>query len=282
MLTRIAPTPSGYLHEGNIYNFMLNWLWARSRGGKVLLRIDDMDASRKRPAYVEDIFSTLEWLGFDWDLGPMGPDNFESAWSQLHRRELYAHSLNYLLDQEKLFACLCTRKQLTAGKPYPGYCADRSFLMHTPHASWRIHVPGHTLIRFDDEIKGPTAIELTACSGSFVVRRSDGEAAYQLSSLIDDRYFGVTHIARGLDLMESTAMQLYLDQALPEPIFHKTTFRHHELIKNKSGDKLSKSAGTQGVSLQQLYSKQQLINRIAKWMGFEEITDLHSMIHFFK
>jgi len=282
MLTPLAPTPSGYLHEGNIYNFLLNWLWARSNGGKVLLRIDDMDAGRKRPEYVEDIFRTLDWLGLDWDIGPTGPDNFESDWSQLHRNDLYNDYLNQLNQHECLFACICTRSQLNSGKHYPGICEALRLPMNKPGACWRIKLKGNTIIGFDDEIQGTVQTEIKACCGSFVVRRSDAQPAYQLCSLADDRYFGVTHIARGADLMESTVMQLYLDQWLKDPVFHKTKFKHHELLKNQAGEKLSKSAGTQGMSLRALYSKDDLLRILSKWMSLDNEINLQSLIQVYR
>lgn len=97
-MTRMAPTPSGFLHLGNMYNFILNWLWARANNGKVLLRIDDADTERKRKEYLDDIFRVLEKTGLDWDLGPTGPDDFERNWTQAQRNDIYASLLATLRE----------------------------------------------------------------------------------------------------------------------------------------------------------------------------------------
>ena len=103
--TRLAPTPSGYLHRGNLFSFALTWLLARKDGLQILLRIDDMDRARFRPEYLEDIFRSLDSLGINYDEGPSGPDDFHSRWSQMHRRELYDYALSQMRQDQLLFAC---------------------------------------------------------------------------------------------------------------------------------------------------------------------------------
>ncbi len=283
MITRIAPTPSGYLHEGNLFNFLLNWLWARSRNGQVLLRIDDLDAARKRQEYVEDIFRMLDWLGLDWDMGPSGPDDFEKNWSQTQRQPLYEKTLQHLQEQELLFACSCTRSQLPAGAPYPGTCAGRQLPLQVTPFAWRIKLQGRPDTRWEDVEMHQAVVDLAVQTGAFIVRRSDGLPAYQVCSLTDDRYFGVTHIARGADLLESTAMQLYLDQLLSPALFNQCRFWHHPLLKTASGDKISKSAGARGQSLRETGSRDNIIRAFSRWMGWEDAGTLPeltvSMIH---
>ncbi len=110
MHTRIAPTPSGYLHAGNGAAFILAWKLAREAGGKILLRIDDLDAERVRPEYVEDIFETLHWLGVEWDEGPRNTDELQSTWSQHLRMARYQELVEQLREGGHLYACSCSRK----------------------------------------------------------------------------------------------------------------------------------------------------------------------------
>jgi glutamyl/glutaminyl-tRNA synthetase len=276
MVTRLAPTPSGYLHAGNVYNFLLNWLWARANGGKVLLRIDDADAARKRPEYVEDIFMVLDWLELDWDIGPTGPADFEKNWSQSQRTDLYDAVLEELVCKEMLFACTCTRSQLGTG-PYPGHCNSKGLSLDTPDAAWRIHSNEGAIAAFDDVAMNDVYINLAESTGSFVVRKKDGVAAYQLTSLADDRHFGVTHIARGQDLLPSTAMQLYIDGLLATPHLRQCQFWHHGLLTNDSGYKLSKSAGHQSQGLMATMDRTVLLNGFAQWMGWPPGMDLDGM-----
>lgn len=267
MLTRIAPTPSGFLHTGNLYNFLINWLWARCNGGRVLLRIDDGDAERKRPEYVEDIFRALDWLGLDWDIGPSGPDDFERIWSQKYREPLYRQTLEELAGNKKLFACGCSRKRKQTDTSTDACsCSQIAFDPNIPGMAWRVKLEGDTQIAFTDRTMGAVQIDLALTTGPFVVRRKDGIPAYQLCSLADDRHFGISHIARGADLLESTAMQCYLDRQLAHPQFEKTVFHHHALLQSK-GEKLSKSAGVQGRSIRETERPEQIIGGFFRWMN---------------
>ncbi len=278
MVTRLAPTPSGFLHAGNVYNFLLNWLWAKALGGQVLLRIDDADAARKRPEYVEDIFRVLDWLGLHWDIGPSGPDDFEKHWTQLSRKELYVNILDELKGKGLVFACACSRKQLGNEAPYPGTCTNKGLPLDLPDTAWRIQMDKKTTIHFTDSALGTVYIPLAETTGSFVVRKKDGIAAYQLTSLADDRHFGVTHIARGQDLLPSTAMQLYLDGLLDKKYLNACIFWHHPLLQQTDGAKISKSAGHQAHSLLQTVKKETLLADFAAWMNWPQGIGLQEMI----
>lgn len=262
MITRIAPTPSGYIHTGNIYNFLLNWLWARSNGGKVLLRIDDGDAERKRKEYVEDIFRVLDWLELDWDIGPAGPDDFEKDWSQSCRTGLYSSVLNELKEKEMLFACECSRNQECN-------CMEKNMSLSQHGIAWKIKIIDSNIISFNDKILDEVKIDISP-AGPFVVKRKDGFASYQVCSLADDRHFGVTHICRGSDLQESTAMQLYIDKQLSLPYFDACSFWHHHLLNDSDGNKLSKSAGALGSSIIHTIQKEELLSIFANWMGWSK------------
>jgi glutamyl/glutaminyl-tRNA synthetase len=277
MLTRLAPTPSGYLHTGNVYNFLLNWLWARSNNGKVLLRIDDSDTERIRKEYVEDIFNVLDWLGIDWDIGPTGPTDLEQNWSQLHRKYLYTAMLDELTAKQLIFSCTCSRKQLeTTGCT----CSDKYYPLNKPGAVWKIKKTNTTKINCNDKFSGLQTLPLPVSANAYIVKKKNGFAAYQVCSLADDRHFAVTHIARGKDLMESTAIQLYIDSELGNPHLTHCTFWHHHLIKGASGAKLSKSAGIVENSIIKTSSKATLIENFAAWAGIKKTSGitLHDLL----
>jgi glutamyl-tRNA synthetase len=262
------------LHEGNLYNFLCNWLWARVNKGKVLLRIDDADASRFRPTYLDDIFRTLEWMGLDWDLGPSGPDDFMRNWSQSTRMPQYQQLLFELREKGLVFACACSRKQLAdagAGTIYPGTCQGKGILLDAEDVSWRFALPGEGLVFFEDRWMGKQSINLKEACGSFLVRRRDGIPAYQICSLADDLFFGVTHAARGRDLLVSTACQMVLAAALNKTEFLHTQFIHHPLLLDEQGEKLSKSAGNalgnRGMKKEELHA---LLGRFAAFVGLRE------------
>lgn len=223
----MAPTPSGFLHLGNALNFTLNWLVARlAPAGRLLLRIDDLDAERKRPEFVQDIFETLDWLGLDWDEGPQNPDDFEKNWSQNLRIELYDNLLRQLREQGLLFACAKSRRDLAPyGGAYPSEFRQQNLSLDVSGVSWRIATP--------PDFPLP----------DFVVRRKDGVPAYQLASLADDLYFGITHVVRGEDLRASTTAQQFLAECLGRQDFLAIPFLHHPLVRDARGEKLSKSAG---------------------------------------
>lgn len=224
---RLAPTPSGFLHAGNALNFVLTWLAARAHSGaRILLRIDDLDADRKRPEYVRDVFDTLDWLGLDWDEGPCDPGDFEQNWSQHRRLPRYVNTLNELRAGGWLFACGKSRRELEPfqGK-YPPEFRNQGLSLDLPDVAWRIRTPeGFPL-------------------PDFVVRRRDGIPAYQIGSLTDDQYFRITHIIRGADLLDSTQAQLFLAECLDWQAFAQIRFLHHPLLTDSNGEKLSKSAG---------------------------------------
>lgn len=214
---RMAPTPSGYLHIGNAFNFLLNWAAARSAGAKVLLRIDDLDTDRKRDEYVEDIFESIQWLRLDFDEAPI----FQSE--QTGR---YDDMLARLRETGLLFACQKSRRELAEhGGPYPSEFRAQGLSLDDPDVSWRIQTPeGFPL-------------------PDFVVRRRDGIPAYQLASLADDLHFGTTHLIRGKDLEDSTRAQMFLAEVLGETRFLQVKCLHHPLFLGDNGQKLSKSAG---------------------------------------
>lgn len=233
--TRIAPTPSGYLHLGNVFSFALTVAMARQSGARIFLRIDDLDRARIRREYVEDIFDTLVYLGLPWDEGPRNYREYEAVYAQVHRLHLYEDALQQLRARGAVFACDCSRSELMHNHPqgyYTGTCRHRGLPLDTAGCSWRLDTSGTAL---------PLAIR------DFVVRKKDGFPAYQLASVVDDVRYGVDLIVRGMDLHESTQAQLYLAGLLGYTGFAGATFHHHRLLKTKADEKLSKSAGSTSI-----------------------------------
>lgn len=245
--TRIAPTPSGYLHKGNAYNFLLASQLARQSEGTLRLRIDDLDTLRLQPEHMADIFESLHWLGIEWQLGPRTMQEQTTTYARHLRVAAYHQQINRLLNSAEVFACTCSRKEIremhTHGR-YPGTCRHKNIPLHYPDASLRIVVPENTIIRFTDELKGEMAINLSEVMGDFVIRRRDGLPAYHIASLTDDLTHGINTIVRGEDLIDSSAAQLYLATLLQEHAFLNARFYHHPLLVDENGHKLSKSGGS--------------------------------------
>ena len=225
--TRIAPTPSGYLHIGNVYSFLITWLIARQRQGTLSLRIDDLDELRLKTPYVEDIFETLQFMQIDYDAGPKNIEAFFACHSQQFRLNNYHRLLSKLTATGLVYACTCSRKTLQAlsneGR-YHEECRQKKLPLDTPGAAWRLHVPAGTIINFTDEYKGAQVIDLAATMGDFIIKRKDGIPAYQVASLADDNFYHVNFIVRGDDLLISTAAQLYLASIANDRAFAQTHF----------------------------------------------------------
>ena len=235
VVSRLAPTPSGYLHLGNAVNFMLTWLLTRQAVGTLHLRIDDLDRARLRPAYLDNIFRVIDWLGIDYDHGPSGPDDFLRHHSQLLHLPDYNRVLRRLAQVPGLVRA--SQRTRTGGD-------EAAVPLETPGAAWRAQVPAGTEIQFADAWQGPTRVPLGALMPDFVVHKKDGVAAYQVASIVDDLRLGTNLIVRGLDLLPSTAAQLWLAGQLSETTGFNASriqFYHHPLLTNAAGQKLSKS-----------------------------------------
>lgn len=261
--TRLAPTPSGYLHAGNAWSFALTWLLARSRGGSIHLRIDDLDTARLRPEYLEDIFASLAWLGIDWDTGPRSPEDFLAHHSQRLRLGRYREALDRLMAQPPgpdglpaVFACACSREQVkrAAAVPgiYPGTCRALRLNPTTEGMALRMHVPEAETVEARDTVAGTLRLAPGRETGDFVVRQKNGDPAYQLASVVDDEDLDLDLIVRGRDLLTSTGAQLALARRLGATGFPAAEFLHHGLlVRGSSGEdgKLSKSSMGAGGAL---------------------------------
>jgi glutamyl-tRNA synthetase len=239
---RLAPSPTGGLHVGHARTFLLAWLAARSSGGRVILRIEDIDASRVRPEAISGAIDDLTWLGLDWDEGP---------YLQSHRLTLYDEALDVLKGRELVYPCTCTRADIARaataphaedeGPTYPGTCADRSAgdaraLGGRPFA-WRFRVPAGAVTCWDDQVLGRVELAPARIGGDFVVGRSTGEPSYQLAVVVDDAAMGVNQVVRGEDLVPSTPRQLLLYQARGAP---PPRFGHVPLVLGPDGRRLAK------------------------------------------
>jgi glutamyl-tRNA synthetase len=245
---RLAPSPTGAQHVGNARTYLIAWLAARSRGGKVVLRIEDIDSPRIKPGAAEEACDDLRWLGLDWDEEPV---------VQTQRLPLYEAALRELQTKEQVYPCTCTRKdvELAASAPhaehegpaYPGTCAHRTVAdaahLQQPHA-WRFRV-GPESLAFDDGLRGPTHIDLRQIGGDFVVWKSSDTPAYQLAVVVDDAAQGITEVIRGDDLIPSTPRQLLLYQALQ---LKPPRFTHVPLVVGPDGRRLAKRHGDSRLS----------------------------------
>lgn len=246
LVTRIAPTPSGFLHPGNAVNFLLTAWLARATGGRLLLRIDDMDAGRVREAYIADIFRVLQWLGIECDGGPSGVAEFRRSYSTAHRVEVYRAELQRLLDAGLGYACRCSRRDLAThpGDVYPGTCRPLGLPLVAQETAARLRVPQPCPVGV-----GRLRLDVAEVIGDAVLWRRDDLPAYQLASVVEDRDLGVNAVVRGMDLLPSTAFQVHLGQLLGAQRFAAADFRHHRLITGSDGRKLAKSAGSRGSSM---------------------------------
>ncbi|MEA4965783.1 MAG: tRNA glutamyl-Q(34) synthetase GluQRS [Oscillospiraceae bacterium] len=236
---RFAPSPSGRMHLGNVFAAMLAWLFARSAGGELFLRLEDLDPDRCRPEYAALLKDDLRWLGLDWD---------REGQRQSERRAVYAEAFRELEAQGLVYPCYCTRGALHAasaphasdGAPvYPGTCRDltaaqRAEMKKLP--AWRVRVPDQRC-GFRDGLQGWQEENLARDCGDFIIRRADGVYAYQLAVVVDDGAMGVTQVVRGRDLLSSTPRQLYLYERLSLPA---PEFIHVPLLLSPDGRRLSK------------------------------------------
>ena len=268
--TRIAPTPSGYLHVGNGISFALTYLLAQKYSGEILLRIDDLDRGRFREEYLNDIFETLEWMGISWQRGPVSADEFE-PWAQYQRLDLYFDFLEKLRATGLVYACECSRKQVRADSTdglYAGTCRTKGLSLENAEYAWRIVVPEGTEISFLGANGLPETVDLAASMGDFVVRKRFGKPSYQVSSTADDLHYGIDFIVRGEDLRSSTAAQTYLARTVGADRFADIRFLHHPLLVDASGEKLSKSEGAPALKTWRATGRnpEKLFDLAKRWM----------------
>jgi glutamyl-Q tRNA(Asp) synthetase len=223
---RFAPTPNGPLHTGSLYTALASYLDARSVGGRWFLRIDDLDPLRTRAGMADRIMRSLESLQLYWD---------DPVLYQSQRLDAYRHALNGLIRQGAVYPCVCSRKTLAAHAVYPGTCRQARPDPAKPYAL-RLRVPERPLV-VQDSLQGTREVRLDLTPGDFIVYRRDQVYAYPLATVLDDAHQGITHVVRGMDLLEVTPGQVYLRTVLqlPSPVH-----THIPLLIDRHGQKLSK------------------------------------------
>ncbi len=264
---RLAPTPSGLLHLGNVLAFGAAWLSVRAAGGRLLLRVEDVDTERARVGVEHEIRRDLEWLGITWD------DEMPRQSSRDYREVL-----ERLAPQ--VYRCTCTRALLKAAGTgrrtgCPGGCRTRE------HAAGAVRLrlePG--VVRFEDRRWGLREVDPAAYGDPVLVRR-DGLVAYNLAVVADDITDGVTEVVRGSDLLDYTAVQVRLHEALGAP---PPTWLHTPLILGSDGAKLSKSAGSAGVGAMRIagHSPADVWRMILPWLGLPACAGLHEALPYWR
>ncbi|MDD2898780.1 MAG: tRNA glutamyl-Q(34) synthetase GluQRS [Desulfuromonadaceae bacterium] len=236
VIGRFAPSPTGAMHTGSLVAAVGSYLMAKQAGGSWLLRLDDLDGQRQTTGVADDIMRTLELFGLFWD-GVIS--------RQSENGEAYQHFFAALRQPDTVYSCGCSRAEIARSAsaphpgddciPYPGTCRA-GMKAGAPVRSWRIRVPDEEICFFDLR-RGQVCQSLPAVSGDFILRRADGEFAYQFAVVVDDYLTGVNQVVRGEDLLPSTPRQIYLQQLLGFP---HPTYCHLPLVTDADGAKLSK------------------------------------------
>lgn len=241
-LTRFAPSPTGYLHLGHVVNALWVWGVARALNGRVLLRIEDHDATRCRPEYERALLEDLSWLGFVPDA--VAPRQSDSG-------AAYAAAVSRLAAEHPVYACACSRRSIArevddvfgAESRYPGRCRHLG-LMPGPGRGTRLAL-GSGVETFEDALQGPQQQDPDRQCGDLLLQDRLGHWTYQFAVAVDDVRQGVDLVIRGEDLLESTGRQIRLARMLGRPV--PPVFLHHPLILKPGGSKLSKAEGDTGV-----------------------------------
>lgn len=259
--SRFAPSPTGRMHLGNLWIAFLNWLWTRQRGGKIILRMEDIDRDRCRKEYEEGILEDLSWMGLDFDEGPGGIYSYGPA-VQSRRYDIYDSILSAMEKKGHIYPCYCSRSRIhqvlsaphegEARPVYDGHCRnltpeERESMTKNP--CWRVRMEEST-ISFTDLFYGTITRTLKAGADDFVVRRADGLVAYQLAVSIDDGEMGITHVFRGNDLLDSTPGQAWLIQKLG---YQVPAYGHLPLLVDTRGIRLSKRQ--KGITVRELRNR---------------------------
>jgi len=278
-VTRFAPSPTGYLHVGNLRTALFNFLIAKKAGGTFILRLDDTDPERSKTEYADAIKEDLEWLGLHWD----------RVETQSARLDRYAAAADELRDKNRFYECFETpteldlkrKKQLNMGKP-PVYDRAALALSDEARAALRKDRSGHWRFRLDharitwaDGILGDVSIDAASVSDPVLIR-GDGQVLYTLASVVDDTEMGVTHVVRGSDHVTNTATQIQIIEALGGRV---PDFAHHSLLTGPQGESLSKRLGT--LALRDLRSAgiepMALLSLLAR-LGSADPVELHGSV----
>ena len=280
--TRFAPSPTGYLHVGNVRTALVNWLFTRKMGGHFMLRIDDTDLERSRPEYEEAIKEDLSWLGISWD----------SLVKQSDRFDRYTLATETLKQSGRLYACYETaeeldvqRKMLASRGLPPIYKRasdeqNKKYLAEGRAPHWRFLLNDEEVV-WDDLIRGSAHFKATHMSDPVLVR-ADGVPLYTLASVVDDGELGATHVIRGEDHVSNTAVQIQIYKALGYSV---PTFAHMALLKTKDGELSKRLGGNDIRSMREGGILQMAINSLLAKMGtsdaVEVFTEMQQLIDSF-
>lgn len=271
---RFAPTPSGRMHLGNLLAALLAWLDARSSGGELVLRIEDLDRQRTSPELAAQLMDDLRWLGLDWDEGGLEPTYMQSC-----RTAYYEDAFRTLGEKGLLYPCYCSRtERMAASAPhrddgavvYSGKCfhltqAERAELERQGRRpAWRVRCPD-LAVTVEDGNCGTYTENLAHDCGDFIVRRSDGVFAYQLAVVVDDALMGVNHVVRGRDLLCSAPRQAWLHRVLG---YEPPRFFHTPLLLASNGRRLAKrDHDLDMAALRERYTPEELTGQLACYAG---------------
>ena len=266
---RFAPSPTGPVHFGTLIAAVGSYLQAKKNHGEWIIRMEDVDITRKVEGSDTDILHTLETFGFEWH----GEVIYQSQ-----QTEHYEHALEQLISQSLVFPCSCSRKQLATSDTdqvdsqiYPGICRNRQ-LPETRTDETREHalriLAEDITIKFDDAVMGEQSQNIKQQCGDFIIKRRDGLFAYQLAVVVDDALQNVTEIVRGSDLLDSTERQIYLQQLLGYPT---PAYCHLPLAVDAGGNKISKSEGAAKVDIK---NREKLICSVLEFLGQDPPADL--------
>lgn len=237
---RFAPSPTGPLHLGSLYTALASFLAARSRQGQWLIRIDDLDTPRNVSGAAADILKTLETFGLTWD---------EAVFYQSQQLQTYQAFIAQLIQQQQVYPCTCSRKDLTAfhseqGFIYPGFCRNKTAIPTAPYAL-RLKTAAVNIV-FDDFLQGQVCHNIARQHGDFVIQRKDRIIAYQFAVVIDDYQQRISEVVRGFDLLDCTPQQIYLHQVLR---LQPPAYMHVPILTDRHGQKLSKQSYAQPVDI---------------------------------
>ena len=283
VVTRFAPSPTGYLHIGGARTALFNWLFARRMGGKFVLRIEDTDRERSTEASIQTILEAMKWMGLDWDEGP---------YYQTRRMALYKDAAQKLLDTGWAYRCYCTpgeleekrKKAMKEGrKPkYDGTCRNRTDTPADKPFVLRFKCPLEGTVEVDDLVKGRVRFDVRELD-DLVIVRTDGSPTYNLAVVVDDAMMGITHVIRGDDHLNNTPKQILLYKALEYPL---PKFAHVPMILGQDHKRLSKRHGAVSVLAyrEEGFLPQALTNYLVRlgWShGDQEIFPLDELINLF-
>lgn len=262
---RLAPSPTGPLHLGHAFSFLVAWWSARSKGGAIRLLMDDVDAARAHPRFIDEIIRDLGWLGIDWDGDVLQSSQYLA---EIHR------SAETLREEGKAYPCVCSRGDIrhvngasSNSNRYPGTCRGRYASLDQAkqesgvEAGLRFFVPDQP-VQFVDALRGLQETNVFSDCGDFLIQRRDGHPSYQLGIVVVDQHIGVTEVVRGADLLGSTARQIQLLDGLG---WHPPRYLHVPLICDARGQRLSKTEGS--LSLSELRHAGVTRERVLRWVA---------------